>query len=81
MKKTTKITRWGNSQGIRLPKTVLNMLSLDIGSKLTIDVSDRKITLSPIKNDLKFADLFSNYDGETKVKEYWNDTRIGKEEI
>lgn len=81
MKKTVKITRWGNSQGIRLPKAVLNMLSLDLGSKLTIDVSNRKIILSPIKNEFKFADLFTSYEGGTKIKEYWNDTRFGKEKI
>ena len=81
MKKTTKITRWGNSQGIRLPKEVLKRLSINIGDNLSINVSNRKIILSPIKNELKFANLFANYEGETKIKEYWNDTRIGKEEM
>lgn len=81
MKKTAKITRWGNSQGIRLPKEVLKMLSINIGDNLSFNVSNRKIILSPIKNELKFADLFTNYEGETKIKEYWNDARIGKEEV
>ena len=81
MKKTAKITRWGNSQGIRLPKEILNMLSLNVGDNLSIDISNKEITLSPIKSELKFADLFANYEGETKIKEYWNDSPTGKENI
>ena len=47
MKKTAKITRWGNSQGIRLPKCALNLLSLNIGDELSISIADGKIILSP----------------------------------
>ena len=57
------------------------MLSINIGDNLSINVSNRKIILSPIKKELKFANLFAHYEGETKIKEYWNDTRIGKEEM
>ena len=43
MKKTTKITRWGNSQGIRLPKEVLKMLSINIGDNLPIYLQIMKV--------------------------------------
>ena len=82
MERMLKIAKWGNAQGIRLPKAILNLLSLNLGDELAIDVSDDKIILSPIKKELKFEDLFANYEGETKQKEFWADTEIvGKEGI
>lgn len=81
MERTLKITKWGNAQGIRLPKAVLNMLSLDLGDELSINISNERIILSPIESELKFADLFANYKGETKQEEFWSDLPIGKEEI
>lgn len=81
MERTLKITKWGNSQGVRLPKGALNLLSLNIGDELSIGIMNGKIILSPVKNEFKFSDLFSNYIGETKQKEYWNDSPIGKENI
>lgn len=81
MERTLKITKWGNSQGVRLPKGALNLLSLNIGDELSISIMNDKIILSPVKNEFKFSDLFSNYIGETKQKEYWNDLPTGKENI
>ena len=81
MERTLKITKWGNSQGVRLPKGALNLLSLNIGDELSIGIMNGKIILSPVKNEFKFSDLFSNYIGETKQKEYWNDSPTGKENI
>lgn len=81
MERTLKITKWGNSQGVRLPKGALDLLSLNIGDELSISIMNGKIILSPVKNEFKFSDLFSNYIGETKQKEYWNDSPTGKENI
>ena len=81
MERTLKITKWGNSQGVRLPKGALNLLSLNIGDELSISIMNGKIILSPVKNEFKFSDLFVNYTGETKQKEYWNDLTTGKENI
>lgn len=81
MERTLKITKWGNSQGVRLPKGALNLLSLNIGDELSISIMNGKIILSPVKNEFKFSDLFLNYISETKRKEYWNDLPTGKENI
>ena len=81
MERTLKITKWGNSQGVRLPKGALDLLSLNIGDELSISIMNDKIILSPVKNEFRFSDLFSNYIGKTKQKEYWNDSPTGKENI
>jgi antitoxin MazE len=37
---TTTLQRWGNSQGIRIPKVMVETLGLEIGSDLAIELSD-----------------------------------------
>lgn len=48
----TTLQRWGNSQGVRIPKVLVESLGMDIGAELSIEVSaDRsRITLSPAKD-------------------------------
>lgn len=83
MERMLKIVKWGNAQGIRIPKAVLNMLSLNLDDELSINVIDDKIVLEPMKANkkLKFEDLFVGYKGETKQDEFWSDSSVGKEEI
>lgn len=78
-----KIKRWGNGNGILLPKVVLDMLSLKADDFLSIEMQDEKIILSPIKKrSLTLAERFSNYTGETEQQEFWlDDDPVGKEFI
>ncbi len=48
----TSLQRWGNSQGIRIPKVLVETLGMEIGSELTIELSsDRsRITISPVED-------------------------------
>ena len=79
---TTKIKRWGNGNGILLPKVMLDMLSLKADDYLSIELVDDKIVLSPAKKKgLTLAQRFANYEGETKQEEYWVDEPVGKEEF
>ena len=41
-----QIKEWGNSQGIRLPKSVLQEAGIALGEKLTVEVEKGKIVLS-----------------------------------
>ena len=45
----TTLQRWGNSQAIRLPKTIVETIGLDIGSPVLVEVSKDKsrITITP----------------------------------
>lgn len=79
---TTKIKKWGNGNGILLPKALLGLLSLKENDSLTLAVEDEKIILTPTKNKrLTLAERFANYSGETKQEEYWTDYPIGEEII
>lgn len=41
-----QVREWGNSQGIRFPKAVLQEAGIDINDMLTLKVEDGKIILS-----------------------------------
>jgi antitoxin MazE len=46
----TTLQRWGNSQGVRLPKTLLEALGIGVGAQVSIELSQdgRRITITPV---------------------------------
>jgi len=45
----TKIQKWGNSQGLRLAKKVLEDARLGVGDKVNVAARDGIIVVSPIR--------------------------------
>ena len=74
------ISKWGNSQGIRIPKKYLDQLGLKVGEKVDIKIEDGKIVIIPIKNKRKpkidINQLFKE-DYEDKKEFEWG--QVGKE--
>lgn len=61
------INKWGNSSGVRLPKTILDALNVNIGEELQVTVHGTTVILEKAiqKNEeLSFEQLFENYSGE-----------------
>jgi len=48
---TATISKWGNSQGLRLPKDIINTLHLTIGDVVNIFVENDKVIIKPIKKE------------------------------
>jgi antitoxin MazE len=46
-----KIQKWGNSQGLRLPKHLLADVHIDVGDEVDIVVKDGNIIISPAKKN------------------------------
>ena len=80
----TKIQKWGNSQGLRLPKNLLADAQIDVGDEVDISVKEGIIMVSPAKrkrgrHNLKdlVARIPENYQagevdwGEPVGKEAW----------
>ena len=53
----TKIAKWGNSLGIRIPGEVVDRLALSEGESLAIDVVGKTIELSSSKKKIPRYDL------------------------
>jgi antitoxin MazE len=47
---TAVISKWGNSQGLRVPKEILQNLHLSMGDKVELSIEGEKIIISPIKS-------------------------------
>ncbi len=77
------INRWGNSQGIRLPKLFMELLNMKIGSELKAEIRDGKIILAPVMGPEKLSihdlvqEMPADYEpsesesGEPQGKEIW----------
>jgi antitoxin MazE len=75
---TTTLQKWGNSQGIRLPKPLLNALGLKESAKiqLTLDSEHGAIVLTAVKSPRKtrgrhrIEDLAAAMPRNFKAKEF-----------
>ena len=57
-----KISKWGNSQGVRLPKDVLNHAGISQTDCVEIAAVGKKIVISKVETDSSLEDLFLGYD-------------------
>lgn len=46
---TTKISAWGNSAGIRLPKVFMDALELNAGDSVELELVGKKLIITPEK--------------------------------
>ncbi|HEC30726.1 MAG TPA: AbrB/MazE/SpoVT family DNA-binding domain-containing protein [Candidatus Yonathbacteria bacterium] len=78
----TTIQKWGNSQGLRLKKEVLDSLSLSAGDPIKVFVKSGNIIISPIKKQKKKVDLrklLAKVPKNYKPKEFDWGSPVGKE--
>jgi len=67
------VTKWGNSKGIRLPKTVTEFLDIDDNDNLNLEIKDGAIILSKPKNEITIEELFNDYEGgsfQSDIREF-----------
>ena len=80
MTEVSKIQKWGNSQGIRIPKKMLETLDLKVNDSISIKEEEDCLKIKKIEPKLSIIEkLFLNYDGEyEKIDLDW-DNEVGKE--
>ncbi len=79
---TAKISKWGNSQGLRMPKDIMDSLHLQVGDNVNIIMLDGKVIIEPIKKEILSYDLnelVSKIPTNYKTSEEF-ETIMGKEE-
>lgn len=75
-----RLQKWGNSDGIRIPKSILKSLNIKTNDILKIEQQDDKIIISIPKNTkISLANKFNNYKGENLAKNFSWDESVGKE--
>ena len=80
MAEVLKIQKWGNSQGIRIPKKMLETLDLKVNDSISIEEGENCLKIKKVKEKLSNIEkLFLNYEDKyEKIDLDW-DNEVGKE--
>lgn len=79
----TKVQKWGNSQGLRFPKTILKEAQINVGDEVNVTVQDGKIiveTVNKLRNAYDLKKLLSKIPEDYRIKEVDWGFPVGKEE-
>ena len=75
-----RLQKWGNSDGIRIPSSLLKSLNLKTNDIVELRQEDDKIIISiPKRTKISLAERFANYHGENLSKEFVWDGPVGRE--
>ena len=75
-----RLQKWGNSDGIRIPSSILKSLNIKTNDKLIIEQVEDKIVITVSKNKkISLKERFDNYNKDNLSKEFVWDKNVGKE--
>lgn len=75
-----RLQKWGNSDGIRIPSSILKSLNIKTNDLLNIEEVDEKIVITVSKNKkISLKERFENYHGENLAKDFTWDESVGRE--
>ncbi|MCD5407163.1 MAG: AbrB/MazE/SpoVT family DNA-binding domain-containing protein [Desulfotomaculum sp.] len=75
----TTIQKWGNSQAIRLPKVILEMVALNGNDQVEIKIQDGNLLIVPIKKHKTLKERIAEYKGDYVCSEWETGKLTGKE--
>ncbi len=76
----TKVQKWGNSQGLRLAKHILDNARLTVGDDVEVIVGKEQITIKKVaKPKFDLAEMVTRMPANYKVKEESFGRSVGKE--
>ena len=63
---TTTIQKWGNSQGVRIPKILLDSINWSENEEVSINIEEDKLVIEKAKtqNRKNIKELFESYKGD-----------------
>lgn len=76
----TALKKWGNSQGVIIPKSLLESVNLQVGDDINIFTESNKIIIEKARQHLTLRERFADYEGNYQISE-WDTGKTGKEEI
>jgi antitoxin MazE len=79
----TKVQKWGNSQGVRVPLRLLEEVRIGVGDEVDVTIQDGTIVISPsqrVRGRYRLEDLLAQMpEGYEPAEEDWGPP-IGREE-
>lgn len=75
----TTIQKWGNSQGIRIPKLLLELVKWSENEQINVKAENGKLIIEKAEERKNIKELFEEFDGEyEKVDMDWGNP-VGEE--
>lgn len=65
----TRISKWGNSLAIRLPRSVLAELSLSEGDSMEIGIENGRVVITPVSREYGLEELVEGITAENRHTE------------
>lgn len=75
----SQLVRWGNSQAVRIPKTVITQARLQEGDELEIQVQEGRITIESRRPKLTLESLVAGITRKNRHPEQGWSGPVGKE--
>lgn len=76
---TITLQKWGNSQGIRIPKHMLDELNWPESEPLEMKIDGNRIIIEPAQTRKTIQELFADYDGTHESEMIDWGTPVGEE--
>lgn len=68
------LQKWGNSQGVRIPKNILEVLNWEENEKLNLKIEKNKIVIRKLHKRKTIYELFENEDYDMVCEPFdWGD--------
>jgi len=78
----TRVQKWGNSQGIRVPVSILGEVRISVGDEVDVTVQDGKIVVAPsqqVRGRYRLEELLAQIpEGYEPAEEDWG-APVGRE--
>ncbi len=74
-----KISKWGNSMALRLPKFVVEDLKVQEGSLMNLFVKENKLIVEPVKRKYSLKELLKDVDKSNLHSETSTGISVGNE--
>ncbi|MCL2349944.1 MAG: AbrB/MazE/SpoVT family DNA-binding domain-containing protein [Defluviitaleaceae bacterium] len=69
----SQVSKWGNSQGVRIPKKILNIANIKVDDEVEVRVQNDSIIIMPVRHAKKTLDWYlESYEGDEDRFE-WGD--------
>ena len=75
----TKVLRWGNSLGIRIPRSFASEARVEAGSSVDISVEDGTLLIRPLRRRYALADLLKSITSRNLHEEVATGAPVGRE--
>jgi antitoxin MazE len=78
----TTVTKWGNSLGVRIPKTIAEQVDLRDGTPVELEASGGVLTIRPVRQRKRrhtLAALLAKAKGPSPHRQFARDAAAGRE--